>query len=162
MYLLKDSQHSYRVDSACNRAEEERVQERHLDPIQSGQADCPKGHTDGHGVEDGADDSEHQDGDQVVKKWPVGHEVACVQHNRGQHVQEEHVGGERSHICETRVEQEQANDDANDDEQATLWTNERDLWSNMETLKRQRKKKRKGQSLFKLGVVIVISSDKRV
>ena len=47
--------------------------------------------TDGHHVEDGPDNGHEEDGAEVVEEEPVRHEVARVQDDRRQHVQEERV-----------------------------------------------------------------------
>ena len=51
--------------------------------------------TDGHHVEDGADDRHEEDGAEVVEEEPVGHEVAGVQDDGRQHEQEERVRRQR-------------------------------------------------------------------
>ena len=54
-----------------------------------------KAHTDGHHVEDGAYDGHEEDSAEVVEEEPVRHEVACVQDDGRQHVQEERVRRQR-------------------------------------------------------------------
>ena len=50
--------------------------------------------TDGKCVEDGSNNSEQKNGAQVVEEESVRHEVAGIQYNWREHVQEERVGGQ--------------------------------------------------------------------
>jgi len=76
--------------------------------------------TNGGDVEDGANDGEEQDGAEVVEEQPVGHEVAGVQDDRRQHVQEEGVRRQRRHVHARRVEQQDANHHPHHDQQTRL------------------------------------------
>lgn len=57
----------------------------------------------------------------MVEEQPIGHEVAGVQDDRRQHVQEERVGRQRRYVDAARLEQQQADDHANGDQQTGLW-----------------------------------------
>jgi len=76
--------------------------------------------TDGGYVEDGSDHRHQQNGAQVVEEQSIGHKVACVQDDRGQHVEEEGVRGQwgDGHIG-AKIEHH-PNDHAHDNQQARL------------------------------------------
>lgn len=57
----------------------------------------------------------------MIEEQAIGHEVAGVQDDRRQHVQEERIGRQRRHVDAARLEQQQADDHADDDQQAGLW-----------------------------------------
>ena len=65
------------------------------DSVCFSQTPCIRLLTDGKHVEDGADDGHEEDGAEVVEEEPVRHEVARVQDDRRQHVQEERVRRQR-------------------------------------------------------------------
>ena len=66
--------------------------------------------TDGHAVPDGSDDREDEDGAEMVEEQAVRHEVAGVQDDGRQHVDEEHIGGEGGHRGRLGVEQEESDE----------------------------------------------------
>lgn len=66
-------------------------------------------------------DGEQEYRPEMVEEQPIGHEVAGVQDDRRQHVQEERVGRQRRHVDHARLEQQQADNHADDDQQAGLW-----------------------------------------
>ena len=51
--------------------------------------------TDGAGVPDGSNDGKEENGAQVIKKQPVGHEISSVQDDGRKHVKEEDLRSER-------------------------------------------------------------------
>lgn len=56
----------------------------------------------------------------MVEEQPIGHEVAGVQDDGRQHVQEERVGCQRRYMDAARLEQQQTDDHADGDQQAGL------------------------------------------
>jgi len=65
-------------------------------------------------------DGEQQYRSEMVEEQPIGHEVASVQDDGRQHVQEERVGGQGRHVDAARLEQQEADDYADGDQQAGL------------------------------------------
>jgi len=57
---------------------------------------------------------------EMVEEQPIGHEIAGVQDDGRQHVQEERVGRQRRDVDAARLEQQQADDHADGDQQAGL------------------------------------------
>ena len=94
--LLKDGEHSDRINGGDERGEEQGLEDSWsvVLPKESGLSNSPEGNPDSEHVEDGADDGHGEDGAQVVEEEPVGHEVARVQDDRRQHEEEEDIGGE--------------------------------------------------------------------
>lgn len=56
----------------------------------------------------------------MVEEQPIGHEVAGVQDDGRQHVQEERIGRQRRYVDAACLEQQQTNDHADGDQQAGL------------------------------------------
>jgi len=69
----------------------------------------------------------------MVEEQPIGHEVAGVQDDGRQHVQEESVRSERRHVDAGRLEQEEADDYADGDQQTGLWEDLVELRRHVET-----------------------------
>lgn len=65
-------------------------------------------------------DGEQEYRPEMVEEQPIGHEVAGVQDDRRQHVQEERVGRQRRYVDAARLEQQQPDDHADGDQQAGL------------------------------------------
>ncbi|CAN7951687.1 unnamed protein product, partial [Ixodes pacificus] len=130
--LLEDGQHGHGVHGRDDGAEEERVQQGHVGAVQPAQAHAPQTEANGERVPDGAQHSVRQDGAQVVEEGPVGHVVAGVQHNGRQHEQEEHVRRQWPHRGQPRVEEQQADDHADHDQDATLGADEMQLGCHVE------------------------------
>ena len=72
--------------------------------------------TDGAGVPDGSNDGKEENGAQVIKKQPVGHEISSVQDDGRQHVQEEDVGGQGGRRVIGGQEEQEADQDTDDDQ----------------------------------------------
>lgn len=69
----------------------------------------------------------------VFKEWPGGHEVAIVQDDRWEHVEEEDGGVEHGRgLLFDRVH-DAADDEANADQEAGLWDPDGDFVVNVET-----------------------------
>lgn len=73
-----------------------------------------------HRIKYSSKDGEQQYRSEMVEEQPIGHEVAGVQDDGRQHVQEERVGGQRRHVDAARLEQQEADDYADGDQQAGL------------------------------------------
>ena len=89
--------------------------------------------TDGEGVPNGPHDGKHEDGTQVVEEESVGHEVASIEDDWGQHVDEEDVGREGRDGGRVGVEEEEANHHPQHDEHARLGEHLRQAGSHVET-----------------------------
>lgn len=73
-----------------------------------------------HCIKYSSKDGEQEYRPEVVEEQPIGHKVAGVQDDRRQHVEEERVRRERRHVDAARLEQQHADDHADDDQQAGL------------------------------------------
>lgn len=90
--LLEHSQHGHGVHSGDEAAEQEVVQQGHvLQPESFHLADAIEGKADAKNVPDGPHHGVEQDGADVLEERAAGHEVAGVQHDGGQEVEEENV-----------------------------------------------------------------------
>lgn len=73
-----------------------------------------------HRIKYSSNDGEQQYRSEMVEEQPIGHEVAGVQDDGRQHVQEKRVGGQRRHVDAARLEQQEADDHTDGDQQAGL------------------------------------------
>lgn len=80
-------------------------------------------------------DGEQEYRPEMVEEQPIGHEVAGVQDDGRQHVQEERVGRQRGDVDAARLEQQQADDHADGDQQAGLREDLVELWRHVEAWK---------------------------
>ena len=139
VYLLKDGQHRHGIDGRQEGSEHEAMQHLQLD----GKQGEPHGRTpphrqpDGDGVVDRSDDREEQDRTEVVEERPVGHEVAGVEDDWRKEVEEEGVGLKGVPIDVGEVEDE-AQEDSEDDEEAALGEDGRQLVVEVEPCIKQR------------------------
>lgn len=95
MNLLEDGEHRHRIDGRDQRREEEDVQERQVDAEDAGLTAGPQRPADGGDIEYRTDHGHQQDGANVVEEHAVRHEVARVEDDRRQHVEEERVRCQR-------------------------------------------------------------------
>ena len=78
------------------------------------------GDTNGDGVPQGADNGEEENGAQMVEKGSIGHEIAGVEDDGRQHVEEEGVGRQRQDADAVGVEEQQSDGDADHNQQTRL------------------------------------------
>lgn len=99
MNVLEDSEHGHGVHGGDQTAEEQVLQQSDVAQAEGfNLADAEQGHADADGVPQRAHHGVPEDGADVLEERAGGHEVARVQHDGGQEVQEEHVclhGGRR-------------------------------------------------------------------
>ena len=95
--------------------------------------------TDGQHVEDGSYHGHEEDCAQVVEEQPVGHEVARVQDDRGQHEEEEGVRGEGGGHLVRRDDQQEPDYYADHDQQAGLGEDRGKLGGHVEACNAKRK-----------------------
>lgn len=86
-----------------------------------------------HRVKYSPKDGEQEYRPEVVEEQPIGHEVAGVQDDGRQHVQEERVRRQRRYVDATRLEQQDADDHTDDDQQAGLREDLAELRRHVET-----------------------------
>lgn len=94
--------------------------------------------TNGHAVPDGTHDGKDENGTQVIKEETVGHEIASIQDNGRKHVQEEDIGGERRHGGRVGVEEQEADEDAENDKHAGFRENVRQFGRHVESCGRKK------------------------
>lgn len=73
-----------------------------------------------HRIKYSPNDGEQEYRPEMIEEQPIGHEVAGVQDDGRQHVQEERVGRQRRNVDAARLEQQQTDDYADGDQQAGL------------------------------------------
>ena len=111
--LLKDGEDCDGIDGSQERCEHEAVQE--LDGPDGWEETCqgatPDRHPNHDRVVDGRDEGKQQDRAQVVEERPIGHEVARVEDDRREKVEEEglRVEGVALHLADV---EDHAEDDA--------------------------------------------------
>lgn len=84
-------------------------------------------------VPNSSDDSEQKNGAKVIKKQAIWHEISGIENDRRKHVQEERGRRERLDAVALRMEEKQADNDANDNQQTRLWEDRRKFRRHMET-----------------------------
>lgn len=89
--------------------------------------------TDCGNIKDSADDGHQQDRAHVVEEHAVGHEVARIQDDGRQHVEEERVRRQRLHIKVRRVVEDDTNYHTHDNQEARLGKHSVELGRHVET-----------------------------
>ena len=119
--LLKDSEDGHGVDGRQEGREHQAVQELEGPDgrEEAGQGTAPDRQPNHEGVVDGRDEGKQQDRAQVVEERPIGHEVARVEDDGREEVEEEGlcVEGVPLHLADV---EDHAQDHAQDDEEAAL------------------------------------------
>ena len=93
--------------------------------------------TDGNCVEDGSNNSEQKNGAQVVEEKSVWHEVAGIQYNWREHVQEERVGGQEWDMRVPGQGEQHTDQHPHNDQQARLGEDSGKFRRHVETWNKQ-------------------------
>ena len=93
--------------------------------------------TDGKCVEDGSNNSEQKNGAQVVEEESVRHEVAGIQYNWREHVQEERVGGQGWDMHVPGLNEKHTDDHPHRDQQARFGEDSGQFRRHVETWNKQ-------------------------
>lgn len=133
--ILKHGEHSHWVHSRDDGGKEKVLLQ--VDVLYAKGLDLADGEerdTNADGVPQSPHDGKPQHCANVLKEGASGHEVARVQHDGGQHVEEEDVAGEHGWRFLVHSVHDGPNNEAHSDQQAGFWHPDGDLIVNVETL----------------------------